>query len=114
MISWLLGCDHRIVVGEDHFKCQNEVLTTLSTAVPGNSTLYLCPWKQGAIGLIHFKLAMNLLRCEVLPEESLYLFNGNWKLFPRDEEPLSKLNVEIRPDPALESVDHLYLTVSAN
>lgn len=87
----------------------------MNTAVPGNNTLYLCPWKQeGLIGFVHLKQAKNLLRCEVLPEESVYLFNGSWKSFPREEQPLSKLNVEIRPDPGLDRMDQLFLKVSAN
>lgn len=100
-------------MGADHFQCENEVLTTLSTEIPGNNTLYLCPWKK-EVGLIHFQLAKNLLRCEILPNESLYLFNGSWKRFPRDELALSKLNIEIRPDPFLEGVNQLFLKVSAN
>ena len=97
----------------DHLQCQNEVLTTLSTEIPGNNTLYLCSWKKEA-GLIHFQLAQNLLGCEVLPNESLYLFNGSWKLFPPAEHALSKLKVEIQPDSFFEAgVDKLFLKVSA-
>ena len=96
----------------DHFQCQKEVLTTLGTETPGNKTLYLCPWKK-KVGIIHFKLATNLLRCEILSNESLYLFNGSWKRFPSDEQTLSKLKVEIQPDPFLEGVNKLFLKVSA-
>lgn len=95
----------------DHFQCENEVLTTLSTEIPGNNTLYLCSWKK-KVGLIHFKLTKNLLRCEILSNESLYLYNGSWKLFPLDEQALSKLKVEIQPDPFLEGVNKLFLKVS--
>ena len=63
---------------------------------------------------MHFPLAKDLLRCEILPKESLYLFNGSWTIFPRDESALSKLNVEIRPEPAFDNVDKLFLKVSAN
>ncbi|KAL9959323.1 hypothetical protein ACROYT_G032637 [Oculina patagonica] len=113
--STIQGCDDRLVMAADHFQCQKKGLIMLSTAVPGNSTLYFCPWKEeSATGLIHLKQAKNLLRCEVLPEESLYLFNGSWKRFPRDEQPLSKLSVEIRPDPGLDSMDQLFLNWTAD
>jgi len=111
--STIQGCNHRTVLGVDHFQCLNEVLTTLSTEIPGNNTLYLCPWKK-EVGLIHFQLAKNLLRCEILSNESLYLFNGSWKLFPPDEQVLSKLKVEIRPDPFLEGVNKLFLKWTTN
>ena len=96
----------------DHFQCQKAVLTTLNTDIPGNKTLHLCPWKK-EVGLIHFQLAKNLSRCEILSNESLYLFNGSWELFPPDEQVLSKLKVEIRPDPFFEGVKKLFLKVSA-
>ncbi|KAJ7376382.1 hypothetical protein OS493_034903 [Desmophyllum pertusum] len=114
--STIQGCDHRIVVGESHRQCQKEVLTTLNTASPGNNSLYLCPWNQKTVSqaLIHFRLAKDLLRCEILPKESFYLFNGSWTIFPRDESALSKLNVEIRPDPAFDRVDKLFLKWTAD
>ena len=111
MILWFLGCNHRTVLGVDHFQCEKAVLTTLRPEVPGNNTMYLCPWKKGA-GLIHFNLAKNLLRCEILSNESLYLFNGSWRGFTRNEQALSKLKVEIRPDPSFEGVNKLFLKVS--
>lgn len=111
--STIQGCDHRTVLGVDHHQCQNEVLTTLSTEIPGNNTLYLCSWKK-EVGLNHFQLAKNLLRCEVLPNESLYLFNGSWKLFPPTEQALSKLKVEIQPDSFFEGVDKLFLKWTTN
>lgn len=103
-----------MVPGVDHFQCQGKVLTTLSTAVPGNSTLYLCPWEEGATGLIHFRLAKNLLTCQVLSEDSFYLFNGSWIQFSRDQQSLSQLNVEIRPHPVFDGVNQLFLKVSTN
>ena len=113
MILCFSGCNHRTVLGVDHFPCQKAVLTTLRPEAPGNNTLYLCPWNKG-FDLIHFQLAKNLLRCEILSNESLYLFNGSWKVFTRNEQALSKLKVEIRPDPSLEGVNKLFLKVSAN
>lgn len=111
--STIQGCDHRTVLGVDHFQCEKAVLTTLRPEVPGNNTLYLCPWEKQA-GLIHFQLAKNLLRCEILSNESLYLFNGSWTSFTRDEQALSKLKVEIRPYPLFEGVNKLFLKWTTN
>lgn len=111
--STIQGCNHRTVLGVDHFQCEKAVLTTLRPEVPGNNTMYLCPWKKGA-GLIHFNLAKNLLRCEILSNESLYLFNGSWRGFTRNEQALSKLKVEIRPDPSFEGVNKLFLKWTTN
>jgi len=111
-LVFVLGCNHRAVLGVNHFQCQEAVLTTLSTEIPGNKTLHLCSWKKEA-GLIHYQLAKNLSRCEILSDESFYLFNGSWTLFPPDEQVLSKLKVEIRPDTFFEGVNKLFLKVSA-
>jgi len=99
-----------MVVAKSHVQCTKEVLTTLNTLSPGNKTLYLCPWSKKP-KFTHFHLVKNLQRCEIVPEESLYLVNGSWETRLRDDPVLSKLSVEIGKDPAFDN-DMLLLKVS--
>jgi len=64
--------------------------------------LYLCPWSKKP-KFTHFHLVKNLQRCEIVPEESLYLVNGSWETRLRDDPVLSKLSVEIGKDPAFDN-----------
>ena len=101
-----------MVVAESHIQCQNEVLPTLNTLNPGNKTMYLCPWNKKP-RLLHYQFVKNLHTCAIVPEKSLYLLNGSWKRRPRHDPALSKLVVEIGPDPGFLN-DRLFLKVSGN
>lgn len=114
--SQIQGCDHRMVVAEKHLQCTNEVLTTLDTKNPGKKSLYLCSWNADPTSsqvMIHFQLVRNLQKCEIVPEESLFLVNGSWKNRSPHDSVFSELNVEIGPDPAVYS-DKLYLKWNAD
>lgn len=100
-----------MVVAEEYIQCQGEVFTTLDTLNPGNKTLYLCPWSKRPL-LKHYKLVRGFQKCEIVPEESLYL-NGTWQQRPPYDTALSTLSVEIGQDPAAPS-DMLFLKVRAN
>ncbi|XP_029196991.1 uncharacterized protein LOC114962203 isoform X2 [Acropora millepora] len=90
------GCKYRMVVTESHNQCSRPVLTTLSTLNPGNKTLYLCPWK--GFSLLHFTNVKDMVKCEIVPQESLHL-NGSWQHLPQDDPALSRLKVKIGQDP---------------
>ncbi|XP_022778208.1 uncharacterized protein LOC111319732 [Stylophora pistillata] len=107
--SVIQGCDYRAVVGESYRQCYGQVLTTLNTRHPGNRSVYLCPWnKKNTEALLHFKLAKELSRCEILAKESFYL-DGSWINFLTDKEPLSTLSVKTNPHPSYEKTDELFL-----
>ena len=110
-----LDCDHRMVVAESHLQCWKEVITTLdSLSSPGKRSLYLCSWnKKIGDALSLYGLLKDLNNCEIVPEESLYLFNGSWKSCSSQDPFLAKLNVEIGQHPVLDN-DQLYLKVNEN
>lgn len=98
-----------MVVAESHHQCSKEVLTTLNTVNPGNKTLYLCPWKGSRFSLQHFTHVKDMLTCEIVPQESLYL-NGSWQHRLQDDPALSRLKVKIGQDPDFDN-DRLSLEV---
>lgn len=97
-----------MVVTESHNQCSRPVLTTLSTLNPGNKTLYLCAWK--GFSLLHFKNVKDMVKCEIVPQESLHL-NGSWQHRPQDDPALSRLKVKIGQHPDFDN-NRLSLEVS--
>ena len=102
-----------MVVAESHLQCGKEVVTTLnSLSSPSRRSLYLCSWnKKIGDALSLYGLLKDLNNCEIVPEESLYLFNGSWKSCSSQDPFLAKLTVEIGQDPVFDN-DKLYLKVT--